>query len=227
MTYPEVMDKLKKMGTAQNRKVYSRHGTGEKLFGVSFANLNLLKKQIKTDPNLAQELWNSGNVDARHLATMIADPQEFSEELAESWVKDLNYYMLCDLLAGVVGKTRFARKKAEEWSKSDNEWTGRTGWDLIGFLAMYDQSLPDEYFQKYLDVIEKKVRHSKNFTKHSMGMAVIAIGLRNPSLEKSAVAAARRIGKIEVDHGQTSCQTPDIIDYIQKAKKRKKSAKKK
>ena len=33
----------------QNIKVYKRHGGGENVFGVSFANLNLLAKKIKTD----------------------------------------------------------------------------------------------------------------------------------------------------------------------------------
>ena len=44
----------------------------------------------------------------------------------------------------------------------------------------------------------------------------------NPGLEKKATAAARRIGKVEVDHGETGCNTPDAIAYIRKAKARRK-----
>ncbi len=33
--------------------------------------------------------------------------------------------------------------------------------------------------------------------------------------------AATRIGKVDVDHGQTSCKTPDAVPYIEKAAKRK------
>jgi hypothetical protein len=54
-----------------------------------------------------------------------------------------------------------------------------------------------------------------------MNGALIAIGLRNPRLEKKAVAAAKRIGKVEVDHGETSCETPDAAAYIAKAKARR------
>lgn len=46
MIYDKVMKELKRMGTAQNRKVYARHGVGENMFGVSYANLNALKKKI-------------------------------------------------------------------------------------------------------------------------------------------------------------------------------------
>ena len=57
-----------------------------------------------------------------------------------------------------------------------------------------------------------------------MNGALISIGMRNPGLEKKAVAAARRIGKVEVDHGETSCKTPDAVAYIRKGVERKKKA---
>jgi|GEM_PF-2575689 hypothetical protein len=63
MTFKQTMATLKKMGTAQNVKIYKRHGAGDNLFGVSFANLKLLKKQIKTDHKLAEKLWRTGNSD--------------------------------------------------------------------------------------------------------------------------------------------------------------------
>jgi hypothetical protein len=51
-----------------------------------------------------------------------------------------------------------------------------------------------------------------------MNNVVITIGLRSDALEGQAVAAAGRIGKVIVDHGQTSCKTPDAIAYIAKTK---------
>jgi len=33
---------------------------------------------------------------------------------------------------------------------------------------------------------------------------------------------AAAIGKVEVDHGETSCKTPDAVPYIEKALARKK-----
>jgi hypothetical protein len=54
---------------------------------------------------------------------------------------------------------------------------------------------------------------------------LIAIGIRNSALEKKALAAARQIGKVAVDHGETGCKTPDATAYIQKARARKRAAK--
>ena len=49
-----------------------------------------------------------------------------------------------------------------------------------------------------------------------MNNALISIGVRNPALEKKAVAAAKRIGTVEVDHGVTGCKTPAAAAYIKK-----------
>ncbi len=218
MTYSEVMKRLKELGTEQNVKIYKRHGMSEPLFGVSFANLTLLKKQIKFDHALAQKLWKSGNADARNLATMIAVPAEFTSAEIDDWVEDQNSYGSCDLLAKVIGQTPFVKKKAEAWIKSPDEWISRTGWNLIAVLAM-DGADPtsDSYFEKLLDKIEKQIHKAKNFTRHAMNNAVIAIGTRNAALKVQAQAAARRIGKVEVDHGETDCKTPDAYAYIEKA----------
>ena len=98
----EVLRRLESLGTAQNRKIYRRHGAGEKLFGVSFANLEKLQKEIKVDHELAQRLWASGNHDARVLAAMIADPAATSLQLLNCWKKDLDGYIVTDIFSGFV-----------------------------------------------------------------------------------------------------------------------------
>ena len=70
----KVLAEWEQLGTAQNVKVYRRHGAGENVYGVSFANLGELKKRIGVDHELALELWQSGNADAQALAAMISDP---------------------------------------------------------------------------------------------------------------------------------------------------------
>ncbi|MEW6014576.1 MAG: DNA alkylation repair protein, partial [Candidatus Zixiibacteriota bacterium] len=85
MNLNQVMTELKKLGTAQTAKIYRRHGAGENLYGVNFANLKVLQKKLKTDQALAEQLWETGNVDARCLATMVADPVKFPDSLADRW----------------------------------------------------------------------------------------------------------------------------------------------
>lgn len=222
-TIDSLMAEMKKLGTAQAVKIYKRHGMVEPLFGVSFANLGVLKKQIKVDHDLAQKLWASGNGDARNLAVMIADPAKFTSKQVDAWAKDQDGYGSCDMLSGLIGKTAFAQEKAEAWIKSKDEWIGRTGWNLIGGLAMNQENkLPDSYFEQMLGKIEKEIHGAKNFTRHAMNMTLICIGARSVNLRKKAEAAAGRIGKVVVDHGETDCKTPAAIPYIEKMWARKK-----
>lgn len=223
-----VMNELESLGTAQNRKVYARYGVDENKFGVSYADLYKLQKKIKVDHDLAMQLWESGNHDARVLATLIADPLKTTDKLAESWMKEVSNYVLMEMLTKFLAKTPLAHKKAEKWHKAKVEWVSSAGWALLAQLALSDKSLPDDYFEPLLDQIEQTIHTSKNRVRYEMNGALIAIGLRNDKLEKRALAVAKSIGKVEVDHGQTGCKTPDAAEYIRKAqayRDKKKAAK--
>jgi len=87
---------------------------------------------------------------------------------------------------------------------------------------MKDSSLSDDYFSDLLSTIETNIHQAKNRTRYSMNNALIAIGIRNPLLQKKATAAAKRIGTVHVDHGETGCKTPDAVSYIIKTVQRKK-----
>lgn len=216
-----VLAELESLGTEQNRKTYARHGIKAPVFGVSYANFGALKKRIKRDHALALALWASGNHDARILALMIADPQQADAAALETWVRDLDNYVLSDALAGYVSDSPLAREKLEAWTQSDAEWIGATGWNVLANIAMKDQALPDSYFEPFLDRIERDLHTAPNRTRHSMNGALIAIGTRSDALEARAVGAAKRIGKVIVDHGATGCKTPDAIPYMAKVKARK------
>jgi 3-methyladenine DNA glycosylase AlkD len=221
MTIQQAVEELQKLGTEQNRKVYRRHGVGDKLYGVSFANLKKLKKEIKTDHELARRLWASGNHDARILATMVADPAETTAALLDSWKDGLDNYIATDAFAKFVAATPLARQSAERWTESNKEWIGRAGWMLLTHLALHDASLPGGYFETYLEAIERRIHDSPNRVREAMNSALIAIALRSPKLEREGLAAARRIGPVEVDHGETSCETHDAEAYILKVRGRR------
>jgi len=169
-TAADVLAELESLGTEQNRKVYRRHGVQNDLYGVSYASLNALKKKIKINHDIARDLWKSGNHDARVLATMIADPKQADESLLESWTHDLGNYVITDAVSSYIGQTRFTREKMEAWTKSDDEWIGTIGWNLLGHLAMKDQSLPDDFFLPYIEIIERTIHDRKNRIRHAIGL---------------------------------------------------------
>lgn len=212
----ELLRELEALGSEQTRKTYQRHGVGDKMFGVSYAHLGKLHKKIKVDHELANKLWTSGIHDAQILAAMIADPAQLTAKEIDTWARSVSNYMLSDALAGLVSKTRFATEKAEKWTRSKDEWIGSAGWQLLSGLTLRDASLPDSVFEPYLEAIENGIHGARNRVRYAMNGALIAIGCRNSKLEKKAMAVAAKIGKVEVDHGDTSCKTPDAASYIRK-----------
>jgi 3-methyladenine DNA glycosylase AlkD len=216
MTKTEVMKELKAIGTAQNRKVYRRHGVQGEMFGVSYAVLGKLKKKIKIDQPLAEQLWATGNYDARTLATMIADPSKIKVGTLDAWARDLDNRALAGALSNVAAETPTAKARMEKWTTSRNEMIACAGWHTLASISRENNGLPDSYFAGYIKKIESSVHDSPNWVKYAMNNALINIGVRNAALEKKAVAASKRIGKIEVDHGETGCKTPDAAAYIKK-----------
>jgi 3-methyladenine DNA glycosylase AlkD len=229
MNLNSALRELKRRGTAQNRKAYRRHGVGENMYGVSLADLRLLAKQIKTDQALAVQLWATGNHDAQVLATLIADPQQFDAKTLDAWARNLGNYVITDQFAGLVARTGYRQRKAEKWHKARGEWIGRAGWNLIGQLALHDPALPDRYFEPYLIEIETGIQQQQNRVREAMNNALIAIGVRDAALQAQALEIARTIGPVEIDHGETNCQTPDAAAYILRTinHRRKKIAKEK
>jgi 3-methyladenine DNA glycosylase AlkD len=225
MDLQEALDTLKSLGTEQNRKIYRRHGAGEDVYGVSFAHLKDLRKKIKTDHELALALWNSGNHDARMLAEMIADPKRLDSGTLDAWAGGLRNYVETNALGNLAARAPHARETMARWMAADGEWTASAGWRILASVAMNGDGLPDEYFERFLATIERDIHGSPNRVRHEMNNALIAIGIRNPALQEKAEAAAARIGKVDVDHGETGCKTPEAIGYIRKTVERKRKGK--
>ena len=216
MSLSDVMQTLEKAGSEQTRKTYTRHGAKGPMFGVSFGTLSALQKRIRVDHELALKLWDTGNVDARNLAMKIAEPAVMKPSDLDRWARE-NEFAMCNLYIGsLASESPHGTAKAREWLASTDVKLRSAGWTLVGILANRDEATRDEAFAKRLEQIEKSIHAAPNEEKYAMNGALIAIGGRSAALRKAACAAAKRIGKVDVDHGDTACQTPDAVSYIEK-----------
>lgn len=216
MTAEQTLAELEALGTEQNRKVYQRHGVKPPLFGVSYGNLDKLRRWIKCDHALAQQLWASGNHDGRVLATKIAEPSQTDAILLESWIADLDNYVLADAFSQLAAASKAGLDRASIWIDSVDEWRSSVGWTIV--------AIRPHAFEDQLGLLVRRVEDSihaaPNRTRHAMNNALIAIGILGDPWGEEAVEAAARIGKVEVDHGETGCKTPDAVAYIRKSRKR-------
>ncbi len=224
----EILSELESLGTAQNRKIYGRHGVTAPCFGVSYGNLDKFAKRLRKSPapGLPTELWATGNHDARILALKVIRAEELSARLVDRWAREADSPVLAGELGVTIGRTAWdGREKAvHRWlaaKPTTRPQVAASGWCLLAALAGETIDWPDDRWIGFLDRIEDEIVRAPDRIRHAMNNALIAIGSRSPSLRKRAEAAARRIGPVEVDHGETSCQTPDALAYLAKVWARK------
>ncbi len=218
LSLAEVMAELEAAGSAQTRKTYTRHGAEAPMFGTSFATLKVLMKRIDVDHELALALWDTGNFDARNLAMKIVDPARMSADDLDRWAREASAALSCgDYAAMLPAEGPLGATKVTEWLASPDPRERRAAWPLLGQLAQRDTAMPDSFFAERLEEIVRSIHTAPNAERAGMNNAVITIGFRGPALRDAALAAARRIGKVDIDHGDTACKTPDAVVYIEKA----------
>jgi 3-methyladenine DNA glycosylase AlkD len=213
----EVMAYLEAKGTAQARKVYARHVGPVPMFGVSFAELNSLKRKIKTDQALADGLWASGIAEAKILAAMVGDPSTFTEAKVRRWVRETDSRGLRDYVGRLVARAPDGPAIAKEFLKSRDAEQFMMGLSMLSALAAEGTPLSTAAARGALKRIEREIHTAENWSRYTMMYHLIGIGTYNAELKGEAIAAAKRIGKVEFDPGETNCKVPDPVPYIQKA----------
>lgn len=222
MTGEQVLEALKQAGKTTAIKTYAKHGVTGPCWGVSYADLRALAKKVKKDHAVALTLWKSGVHDARVLATMVADPAKLDAATVSRWLSASDNYVLTDAVSSIAAGTPDALTIAREWIDSPREWTSTAGWNVVGLLAAKGGLAPAGT-SDLVDRIEHTIHAQPNRTRYAMNNALIGIGGYLPALRARALEVARRIGHVEVDHGETGCKTPDAASYIAKMDAREKT----
>lgn len=217
MSLAEVMAALEAAGSEQTRKTYRRHGAADPMFGVSFATLKALVKRIGVDHELGLALWDTGNYDARNLAVKVVDPQRLSPGELDRWAEALGTRMCSRYVGMLAAEGPHAEAKAAEWLAAPPGRRRNAGWALLAQRCMLDEPATDAWFLERLADLEATIRVAPNEEREVMNAALVAIGCRNPALRDAATAAAARIGRVVVDHGDTWCKTPDARESLDKA----------
>src|SRR5579862_5711949 len=132
MNVQEVMTELQSMGNDGIKKILLKHGVREPLFGVKVEHLKTIQKKVKTDYQLAKDLYATGNADAMYLAGLIADDAHMTEADLQTWVKqavsnNISEYTVPWVAAGNPN----GYKLAMGWIDSDDEHVAAAGWSTL------------------------------------------------------------------------------------------------
>jgi 3-methyladenine DNA glycosylase AlkD len=220
-TVASIMADLRKKGTEKTRKIYARHGMAtDNMFGVSVADLKLMAKKIKGQQGLACELYETGNLDAMYLAGMVADGSLMTNPELNAWAEGAaNLQMIAEYtVPWVTVENPHARDLALQWIKSPKEGVASSGWSTYaGLVATQpDEALHFGEIEGLLNTVVRGISRAQNRVRYTMNVFVIAVGSYVKPLLNQAKAAARQIGTVSVDVGDTVCKVPLATTYIEK-----------
>lgn len=222
MTLDEAIKLLASKGTEQTRKTYRRHGAPEPMFGVKIGDLKPIVKLIKGDQALALQLYATGNGDAMYLAGLVAEGKKMKRAELERWVKGATWHMISGCtMPWVAAEHADAIEIALTWIDSPKEPIAVSGWATLSSVVCVrpDDDLPVKQIDALLTRVVKTIQASQNRVRYAMNNFVICCGTYVAPLADKAVATARKIGRVEVDMGETDCQVPDAESYILKSRR--------
>ena len=188
-------------------------------FGIGLTRLRAIAKQVGRDHDLALELWNVPNHDAKIIGLLIDDPRQLTREQVEQQVDGARPGLLGHVLSScdaTLPKAPIAFEVAKAWMASKDPVRRSCGYGLVYELAKdtKDKRLTDEFFLDCVEKIGKTITKEENGVRVGMGGALIGIGKRNKKLNAAAIEVAKAIGPIHFSDGDKKCEPMDVLKHL-------------
>ena len=193
----DVVDWLKRTGSPRQAAALARYGLPTtNAYGISVAALRAYAKKIGTDHALAMQLWDSGSLDARLLASFVADARQLTRSQMNAWCRDFDNWGTTDTACfALFDRSPLAWKMVAPWARQKGEFQKRAGFVMIACLAAHDKAAPDAAFMKFFPMIEGAASDDRNFVKKGVSWALRHLGHRSPKLHAAAIKTATRLSK--------------------------------
>ncbi len=219
-----VVKELRAKGKEKTRATYARHGmAAERTLGVSVADMKVIAKKLRGEQALAMELYGTGIMEAQYLAGMVADGKKMTRKQLDAWAEGAaGMQMIAEYtVPWVTVENAEARACALKWIESKKEHVASAGWSTwSGLVATkQDAELDLAELKNLLGRVVQSIHRAKNRERYTMNVFVISVGGYVKALLGEAKAAAKKIGNVSVDVGETACQVPVATAYIGKMEK--------
>lgn len=223
-TLEQTLTELKALGSAAVRTQNAKGGAwgagaGENQFGVKRGDLRTLANKIKSNHELAQALWKTGNVDAQQLATLLVDVKRLSAAELEQMVQTVSFAWTADWLHSYVTKEHAEKETLrQKWLSSENRWTARAAWQLTAGRAAKSPEGLD--LAALLDRLEREMPAAEVEVQWTMNACLAEIGIHHPQLRKRALAIGEKLGLYRDYPCAKGCTSPFAPIWINEMVKR-------
>jgi 3-methyladenine DNA glycosylase AlkD len=198
----EVLTELAALDDPKVREANERRGDDH---GVNLTQLRGVAKRLKTQHELALQLWATGDTAAGLLATLVCKPRAFSADELDAMIRTIRAPKLLDwFVVNIVKPGRHGETLRARWMDEDG-LIGRAGWSLTAERVI---KTPDGLdLTALLDRIEAEMKHAAEPKQWPMNQCLAEIGIRNPRLRARAVRIGERL-EVLIDYPASPGCTP-------------------
>lgn len=207
MNSKEILAQLKSLSNEKMMAHNKKFGAGENQFGVKMGDIRALAKKIKTSHELALELWNTENIDARFLAILIMDPKKLSLDELNKLVKSEKFTHVADWLYTNVIKN-FPKNESfrQKWMDSDDVMQARAGWSLTSGAVVRNLDVLD--FPALLDRLESEMPKAAPEVQWTMNNTLANIGINHSKYRERALQIGEKLGIFKDYPVSKGCTSP-------------------
>ncbi len=219
MTSKQALKRLESLGSEKVRAQNAKNGAGKKQFGVRLGDIRKVAKEIKSDHDLALELWKTGNIDARLLATLIIKPKSLSAKQLDRMVRSVKFVQVADWLNSYVVKKHPEKEVLREtWMTTDHPWAARAGWSVTSERVAKSPDGLD--LPALLDRIESEMGDARPEVQWTMNWCLSEIGIQHKKHRKRAIAIGEKLGVYRDYPVSKGCTSPFAPIWIKEIVKR-------
>lgn len=203
----EVQAELGALDDPKTRAVNERRGDTH---GVNLAQLRALAKRVKTNHELALELWATGDTAARLLAILICRPTAFSASELDAMVREEPTPKGHDWLVNyVVKKSPHSEELRLAWLDDADPLAASAAWALNAerVSKQPERVEPDE-LPRMLDTIEAEMQDAPARVQWEMNTTLAMIGIHHPALRARAIDIGERLEVLKDYPTPPNCTSP-------------------
>ncbi|MGY1592503.1 DNA alkylation repair protein [Geodermatophilus sp. SYSU D00708] len=203
-TAAEVMAELAELEEPRIREVNARHGDDH---GVNLTQLRALAKRLKTQQDLARELWATDDSAARLLAFLICRPKAFERDELDTMLRQARTPKVHDWLVNyVVEKSPHAEELRLAWFADADPVVASAGWALTTErVAKAPEGLD---LPGLLDTIEAEMSGAPDRLQWAMNHCLAQIGIEHAEHRARAIDIGERLEVLKDYPTPPNCTSP-------------------
>jgi 3-methyladenine DNA glycosylase AlkD len=220
MNVKEILAELESLGDEKRAKINTKRGATNPQFGVKRGDLRKVAKKIKADhQQMGLALWETKNIDARLVSTLVLKPEELSTKQLDKLVADTQFVDVADWLNSYIVKNHPENESLrQDWMDSKNAMRARAGWNLTSQRVTRNPEMVD--LDALLDRLESEMKDAPEETKWTMNFTLVNIGIHHPSHRKRALEIGERVGAYREYPTAKGCTSPYAPIWIEEMVKR-------